>query len=107
MTPDERAALVAQRLVSARKYSGLTIAQVAKMVGDEIGIDDAFTFKPTIRSLQILADLYVVDFAWLVGIGPDLAPVDILGPDIRAKVERMSSEDRDKFLRAVAMSRRT
>jgi transcriptional regulator with XRE-family HTH domain len=105
MTPFERTMIVARRLREARELAGLGVGQAAKLSGVRAGFirdrEDG-TYSTTVEAVAILAELYAVNFAWLVGEGPDMLDPTKLHAAAAYQLGKLSPADREKMLRSWA-----
>jgi transcriptional regulator with XRE-family HTH domain len=107
--PDDKKALIAERLKQARTLAGLSQGQAAKKLGmhrPTISEIEAGNRNVTAPELGRFAELYDVDLAWLSGAGADkLDPADERLQLAFRELKKIKPEDLDKLMRALAALR--
>jgi transcriptional regulator with XRE-family HTH domain len=103
---DEKKRIIASRLREARKAAGLTQGHVAermKLHRPTVSEIEAGNRSVTGQELAKFAELYEVDVAWLAGEGTEkLDPHDDRVQLAFRDLEKLSTEDLDKLMRALA-----
>lgn len=108
-TPDDKKAVIAERLREARKLAGLTQGQAAAKMGmhrPTVSEIEAGNRNVTVTELARFAEVYDVDPAWLSGAGPErLDPEDERLQLAFRELKKIKPEDLDRLMRALAALR--
>lgn len=93
----------AQRLCEARKAAGLSVSQIAKLIGVEssyICLLEAGALAVPMDRARQLADYYGVDLTWLTCGANELSPAAL---KVVRGLERLPEEDRAKVIKMLEM----
>jgi len=106
---EDRRQAIAGRLREARRLSGLSQGQVAKLMGmhrPSISEIEAGNRRVSVDELAKLADLYEVSMAYLAGSAPDAVARDDPKLELAAReLSKLSPDNLDRLLRALAVFR--
>jgi transcriptional regulator with XRE-family HTH domain len=109
MTEDEQRQLIAVRLREARRLSGLSQGQVAKMMGlhrPSVSEMEAGNRRVSADEIAKLADIYEVSVTYLIGGGPETIALNDPKLELAAReLSKLSQENLDRLLRALAVFR--
>jgi transcriptional regulator with XRE-family HTH domain len=103
--------LIADRLREARKMSGLSQGQVAKLLGmhrPTISEIEASNRKVSTEELTKFSELYEVTTSWLLGDTPEQLETNDPRLQLAAReLSKLKSDDLDRLLRILATMRKS
>ncbi len=106
---EDTRALIAARIREARKSSGLSQGQIAKLMGlhrPSISEIEAGNRRVSAEELSKLAELLDVTVAWLVGDAPESVETDDPRVQLAAReLKKLKPQDLDRLLRLIASMR--
>jgi transcriptional regulator with XRE-family HTH domain len=106
---DEKRAIIAARIREARKMSGLSQAQVAKMLDlprPSVTEMESGNRKVSAEEISVLADLYEVSSSWLLGEGVTrVDPHDDKLQLAARELDKLKPDDLDRLLTLLASRR--
>jgi transcriptional regulator with XRE-family HTH domain len=106
---DHRRQTIAARIREARRLSGLSQGQVAKLLGlhrPAITEMEAGNRRVSADELLKLAEIYEVNVAYLIGEAPETLAVGDPKIELAAReLSKLSPENLDRLLRALAVFR--
>src|SRR6185437_2927283 len=109
MTEDERRQLIAARVREARRLSGLSQGQVAKLMGmhrPSVTEMESGNRRVSADELAKLAELYEVSITYLSGASPDTLAQDDPKLELAAReLSKLTPDNLDRLLRALAVFR--
>ncbi|MBR2537120.1 MAG: helix-turn-helix transcriptional regulator [Hyphomicrobium sp.] len=109
--PDEKRALIAERIREARKSAGLSQGQIAKLMGlhrPSVSEIEAGNRRVSADELTTLAGLLDVTVSWLVGDAPETVETNDPRIQLAAReLNKLKPEDLDRLLRLLASMRDT
>src|SRR3984957_7832762 len=109
-TQTAKRSLIAERLKEARKLAGLSQGHVAKMLGlhrPSVSEMEAGNRRVSADELARLAEIYVVNVAWLLGEAPET--LDARDPRLELAARELSKlkpDDLERLLKVLASMRR-
>ena len=109
--PDEKRALIAERIREARKSAGLSQGQIAKLMGlhrPSVSEIEAGNRRVSADELTTLAGLLDVTVSWFVGDAPETVETNDPRIQLAAReLNKLKPEDLDRLLRLLASMRDT
>ena len=106
---EERRHIIASRIREARKMSGLSQAQVAKMMGlhrPSVSEAEAGNRKVSAEEIAELANIYDVSASWLLGEGVDKLDIEADQIQLAAReLQKLKKDDLNKLLKLLALMR--
>ena len=109
--PDEKRALIAERIREARKSAGLSQGQIAKLMGlhrPSVSEIEAGNRRVSADELTTLAGLLDVTVSWLIGDAPETVETNDPRIQLAAReLNKLKPEDLDRLLRLLASMRDT